>query len=125
MATSIDQFLALPTPVTIIIGALVVVQVALAVWALVLLYRWPHGRVAGANKLVWTLIIVLGEIFGSLVFFFFLARDRRDAARRAEWEASREEQAEREASWETQAEWSDHGHAPEGSDSIVEDLYGC
>jgi hypothetical protein len=47
---------------------LVILQVALVIFALYDLTR-PERRVRGDNKLLWGLIIVLGEIVGSLIYF--------------------------------------------------------
>ena len=47
---------------------LVILQIALVVFALYDLTR-PERRVRGNNKLLWGLIIVLGEIVGSLIYF--------------------------------------------------------
>jgi hypothetical protein len=47
---------------------LAIVQVALMLFALYDLTR-PERRVRGENKLLWGLIIVLGQILGSLVYF--------------------------------------------------------
>ena len=52
------------------LGALIVVQLALQVSALVSLARTPESRVAlGGRKWLWVLIIVLGEILGPIVYF--------------------------------------------------------
>jgi hypothetical protein len=47
---------------------LVAIQVALIVLALRDLMR-PERRVRGDNKLVWGVIIVVGELLGPLVYF--------------------------------------------------------
>ena len=47
---------------------LVILQVALVIFALYDLTR-PERRVRGDSKLLWGLIIVLGEIVGSLIYF--------------------------------------------------------
>lgn len=47
---------------------LAIVQVALMLFALYDLTR-PERRVRGDNKLLWGLIIVLGQILGSLIYF--------------------------------------------------------
>jgi len=47
---------------------LVILQIALVVFALYDLTR-PERRVRGDSKLLWGLIIVLGEIVGSLIYF--------------------------------------------------------
>ena len=47
---------------------LVILQVALVIFALYDLTR-PERKVRSDNKLLWGLIIVLGEIVGSLIYF--------------------------------------------------------
>ena len=47
---------------------LVILQVALVIFALYDLTR-PERKVRGDNKLLWGLMIVLGEIVGSLIYF--------------------------------------------------------
>ena len=46
---------------------LAIVQVALMLFALYDLTR-PERRVRGDNKLLWGLVIVLGQILGSLIY---------------------------------------------------------
>jgi len=48
---------------------LVVLQLVLMAAALYDLTR-PDRRVRGGSKAVWALIIILGEIFGPLIYFF-------------------------------------------------------
>ena len=47
---------------------LAIIQVAIMLFALYDLTR-PERRVRGENKLLWGLIIVLGQILGSLIYF--------------------------------------------------------
>ena len=47
---------------------LAIIQVAVWAFALYDLTR-PERRVRGDNKLLWGLIIVLGQILGSLIYF--------------------------------------------------------
>jgi Phospholipase_D-nuclease N-terminal len=35
----------------------------------------PDRRVRGGNKLVWAIVIVLGELFGTLIYFLFGRED--------------------------------------------------
>ncbi len=56
-----DDRLALVLPI-------VALQMALMVFALVDLFK-PDRRVRGGNKVVWAVIIVLGELIGPLVYF--------------------------------------------------------
>lgn len=52
------------------VAALVLVQLALQIVALVSLARTPSERLAlGGRKWVWALVIILGEIIGPIVYF--------------------------------------------------------
>lgn len=52
------------------LGALIAVQLGLQVAALIVLSRTPAERITlGGRKVVWVLIIVLGEILGPIAFF--------------------------------------------------------
>ena len=52
------------------VSALIVVQLALQISALVSLVRTPAERITfGGRKWVWALIILLGEIIGPIVYF--------------------------------------------------------
>ncbi|MDH4334953.1 MAG: PLD nuclease N-terminal domain-containing protein [Chloroflexota bacterium] len=53
---------------------LLVLQLALMGVGLYDLTR-PDRKVKGGNKLVWGLVIVLGELFGPLVYFLFGRED--------------------------------------------------
>jgi len=65
---TLDQ---IPTPALLGVGALIALQLALQVIALVQLVRTPAERVTiGGRKWVWALIILLGEIVGPIVWFF-------------------------------------------------------
>jgi hypothetical protein len=48
---------------------LIIVQLALQIGALISLLRRPVENLRWHNKLVWALIIVLGEAIGSIVYF--------------------------------------------------------
>ena len=48
---------------------LIALQVLLAAFALWDLTR-PERRVRGGSKLVWGIVIVLGELLGPLIYFF-------------------------------------------------------
>ena len=52
-----------------IIAPLMVVQLIVQVVALVDLYR--REQVAGGKKWIWVLVIVFGEILGSIIYFIF------------------------------------------------------
>lgn len=53
-----------------IVAPLVLLQLGLAVLALRDLLR-PERRVKGPSKLVWGIVIVLGELLGPIVYFVF------------------------------------------------------
>ncbi|HEX2767371.1 MAG TPA: PLD nuclease N-terminal domain-containing protein [Candidatus Limnocylindria bacterium] len=53
---------------------LIVLQLTLMAVALYDLTR-PERRVRGDNKLVWGAVIVLGQLLGPLVYFFFGRED--------------------------------------------------
>jgi len=48
---------------------LVVAQLGLAIVALIHALRHPHYRFG--NKIIWILIIVLGQLIGPIVYFIF------------------------------------------------------
>jgi len=50
---------------------IIVVQVALQIAALVNLIKRDISQIRWNNKLVWVLIILLGEIIGPIVYFVF------------------------------------------------------
>jgi Phospholipase_D-nuclease N-terminal len=50
-----------------ILAPILVLQLALQVWAIVDLVR--RKKVRGGNKLAWGAVIVIGEIFGPLIYF--------------------------------------------------------
>jgi len=54
------------TPVLLLIALLVIVQVVLAIVALVDL--WKRDRVAGGRKWVWALLILFGNLAGSVLY---------------------------------------------------------
>lgn len=64
---TLDQFLPLLIP-------LLILQLALVGVGLYDLTR-PERRVRGGNKLVWGLVIVVGELFGPLIYFLFGRED--------------------------------------------------
>ena len=60
--------------VVLLLTPLIAVQLVLMVVCLVDLLR-PERVVAGGNKVVWGLVIVLGEIVGSLAYLFLGRRE--------------------------------------------------
>jgi len=63
-----DSLQSLPTWALVAIGAIVVVDLVLYVWALTDLYRRPLDRVALGNKWVWAAIILLISTFGAIIY---------------------------------------------------------
>jgi len=60
----------LPVGFVVVVGVLVVAQLTLQVVALLSLVRLPSARVSiGGRKWVWALIIVFGELVGSILYF--------------------------------------------------------
>src|SRR4051794_9543455 len=56
-----------PTGVLVILGVVVVLEVALAVFALVNLVRRPREAVSFGNKWIWVAFIVLVNLIGPIV----------------------------------------------------------
>ncbi|MDO5035199.1 MAG: hypothetical protein Q4E01_07445, partial [Actinomycetaceae bacterium] len=71
---------AMPLIALIIIGVLALVQLGLMIWALVRLVGDKRYRVAGLPRLVWGVIIVLGELIGPIVFLILHSRELHDLA---------------------------------------------
>ena len=65
MATSLAE---LSAPVLVAVALLGLVQVGLAVFALVDLYRRPVAQVAPGNKWIWVAIIVLVNFLGAILY---------------------------------------------------------
>jgi hypothetical protein len=57
-----------------ILAPLIILQLALMAVGLYDLTR-PERRVMGGSKVVWAIIIVLGELLGPLVYFLFGRED--------------------------------------------------
>ncbi|MDO5048289.1 MAG: hypothetical protein Q4D87_00200 [Actinomycetaceae bacterium] len=70
----------IPLVVMIIIGVLALVQLVLMIWALARLIRDKRYRVAGLPRLVWGVIIVLGELIGPVMFLIMHYRELHDLA---------------------------------------------
>ena len=58
----------LSTPVLILLGVLVVVQIVLEVWALIVLLKTPEDRLMLGKKWPWVLIILLVNTIGAVIF---------------------------------------------------------
>lgn len=55
--------------ILLLVAPLIVIQLALQIAAGINLYRRPVEEVRWNNKLVWALIIIFGELIGSIVYF--------------------------------------------------------
>jgi len=64
-----DDLTALPTWLLVVLGALVVIQVSVEVWALVVLFRTPEERLQTGKRWPWALIILFVNLIGAIVFF--------------------------------------------------------
>ncbi len=58
----------IPAPILIIVVVLALLEIGLAIFALVDLYRRPTDRVALANKWIWVAIILLVNLVGPIVY---------------------------------------------------------
>jgi hypothetical protein len=65
---SMETLRALPMPVLAGLGALLLVQVALDVIALLDLYRRPADQVATGKKWLWVVIIVFVNTIGAILY---------------------------------------------------------
>jgi hypothetical protein len=63
-----DALLALPTWGLVAIGALIVAQIVLDVYAFVDLYRRPVDQLTLSNKWVWVAIILFVSTIGAIVY---------------------------------------------------------
>ena len=53
----------------LLLAPIVLLQIALLVWALLDLMK-PERRVKGGNKVVWLLVVLLINVIGPLVYLF-------------------------------------------------------
>ena len=58
----------IPVPILVIVVVLALLEIGLAVFALVDLYRRPTDRVALANKWIWVAIILLVNLVGPILY---------------------------------------------------------
>lgn len=58
----------LPVGVLIVLGALVALEIALDVVALIDLYRRPAGTIVSGNRWIWVAVIVLVNPVGAIVY---------------------------------------------------------
>jgi hypothetical protein len=63
-----EELMALPTWLLAVIGVLLVVQIAVEVFALVQLFRTSDERLVFGKKWPWVLIIVMVNLVGAIVF---------------------------------------------------------
>jgi len=64
----VEELLELPVPVLVLLGVLIVVQIALEVWALIVLFKTPDDRLMLGKKWPWVLIILLVNMIGAVIF---------------------------------------------------------
>jgi hypothetical protein len=69
MMSNALNFSSVPTGVLVVLGLVLVLEIALDVIALVDLYRRPAERVALGNKWIWVAIIVLVNLVGPILYF--------------------------------------------------------
>lgn len=65
------QVEALPAGVVTMLVVLLAVQMVLMVAALIVMFQTPEERLIFGKRWVWVLIVVFGEIVGSIAFFAF------------------------------------------------------
>ncbi len=68
MNAGFDELAALPAPVLIAMGVLYVVQIGLAVYALVDLWKTPVERIQLGKKWIWVLIILFVNMIGAIIY---------------------------------------------------------
>lgn len=55
--------------ILLVAAPLIVIQLGLQIAALINLFRRPVEEIRWNNKLVWAVIIIFGELIGSVVYF--------------------------------------------------------
>ncbi len=78
----------LSTPLQLGIGALAALQVLLWIISLVVLARMGAGKIVGMPRWLWAIIIVFGQIVGSLVFLLAARMERTTRKERQAFEKS-------------------------------------
>lgn len=68
MRTNLDLS-SVPLAVLVVLGIVLVAEIALDIVALVDLYRRPVARVTLGNKWVWVAVIVLINLIGAILYF--------------------------------------------------------
>lgn len=61
-----ESKLGVSTPVLVLLGVLLAVQIGLAIFALFDL--WRRDRVVGGHKVLWVVLILLGNLAGSIIY---------------------------------------------------------
>lgn len=64
--TELAHRLNVSLPVLLLIGAVAVVQIGLAIYALFDL--WKRDRVMGGRKWIWAILILIGNLAGSILY---------------------------------------------------------
>jgi Phospholipase_D-nuclease N-terminal len=54
--------------ILLLVSPLIILQLGVQIWGLIDLSR-PNREVVGGNKLIWALVIVLGSLIGTIVYF--------------------------------------------------------
>ena len=76
----LDQILDLPTGVLVLLGVVVVIELALLVVGVVAWVRTPEGQMPKPNKWVWLVLILFVQILGPLTFLLVRRSEARYAA---------------------------------------------
>lgn len=63
-----EELTALPTPVLIALGILVVVQLSLEIYAIIDIIKRPADRITGGNKALWIVLVVFVNLVGAIVY---------------------------------------------------------
>lgn len=62
------QLDSLSTPMLIVIGVFVVIQLSLEVYAVIDILRRPSERITGGNKWLWLAVVLLVNMIGAIVY---------------------------------------------------------
>ena len=83
----LDQILDLPTGVLVLLGVVLVIELALLVVGVVAWVRTPEGQMPKPNKWVWLVLILFVQILGPITFLLVRRSEARYAAAAAQPEA--------------------------------------
>lgn len=64
------EFSEIPGWLWAVLVVLAVFQIAVQIFALIVLFRTPEERVLTGKRWIWLLVILLGSLVGSIVFLF-------------------------------------------------------